>query len=190
MVYTNSATANASLKSCHNPCQSHLLSTFVRRQSSSVEICSWKFVGFRSSKFSCRKVLVEVWPSKFVRPKFVRRSSFVGALSSELVRRNSFAEVRPSKLVRRNSFVEARVRVGYRSSKLLRRNLFVEVRSSEHPRRNSFVEFRPSKLVCRNSFAGPTKFVCRSLFVEVRSSELFAWKIAVICFETAVRMKV
>ena len=57
------ATANASLKSCHNPRQSHSSSTFVKhicspkfiRRGSSVEICSSKFVGFRSSKFICRK---------------------------------------------------------------------------------------------------------------------------------------
>ena len=62
LVYTNSTTANALRKSCHNPRQSHSLSTFVKhiclskfiRRSSSVEICSSKFVEIRSSKFSCR----------------------------------------------------------------------------------------------------------------------------------------
>ena len=103
--------------------QAHLLSTFVRR-GSFVEAGPSKFVRGSLSDFDClssfvESLLVEVLPSKVVRPKLVRRSSFVGILSSELVRRNSFVEVRPSKLVRRNSFVEVC------SSKFVRRNSFV-----------------------------------------------------------------
>ena len=80
--------------------QAHLLSTFVCR-SSFVEARPSKFVRGSLSDFAClslfaESLLVEVRPSKVVRPKFVRRSSFVGTLSSELVRRNSFVEVRPS----------------------------------------------------------------------------------------------
>ena len=163
--------------------QAHLLSTFVRRNSF-VEVRPSKFVRRSLSDFARLSSFVESsWSkfvrqltSKFVRPKFVRRSSFVGALSSELVRRNSFVEVRPPKLVRRNSFVEVC------SSKFVCRS-----RSSQFVGRSSSVE------------AGSSKFVCRSLFVEVRSLELFAWNScktavrmldAAICRKTAVRMMV
>ena len=141
--------------------QAHLLSTFVCR-SSFVEARPSKFVRGSLSDFAClslfaESLLVEVRPSKVVRPKFVLRSSFVVALSSELVRRNSFVEVRPSKLVRRNSFVEVC------SSKFVCRSL-----SSQ------FVGLSSSVEVCSS------KFVRRSCLPVI----------AVICFKTAVRMKV
>ena len=44
LVYTNSATANASLKSCHNPRQSHSLSTFVKH------ICLSKLFALRGTR--------------------------------------------------------------------------------------------------------------------------------------------
>ena len=70
LVYTNSATANASLKSCHNPRQSHSLSTFVKR------ICSPKctrqslFVEVRSSELISRSSFVGVRSSQNVRPSY------------------------------------------------------------------------------------------------------------------------
>ena len=142
LVYTNSATAHASLRSCHSPRQSHLLSTVVKhiclsrfiRRSSYVEICSSKFVEIRSSKFILSKFVGCSLAVQVPSSKFVRRSSFVSAFSLELVRRNLFVEVRPSKLVRRNSFVEVC------SSELVRRSSFVGVRSSQFVRRSSFVE--------------------------------------------------
>ena len=156
MVYTNSATANASLKSCHNPRQSHSLSTFVKhicspkfiRQSSSVEICSWKFVGFRLSKFICRKSVgrrssVEGRSSEVRLSKFVRRCSFVGARPSQFVRRSSSVEAGPSKFVCRNLFVEVRLS-----------EPFVAIRWSKFVRRSCFVEIRLSKFVPRSSFVG------------------------------------
>ena len=132
LVYTNSATANASLKSCHNPRQSHSLSTFVKH------ICSPKFIR--------RRLFVEVRSSELV-----RRSSFVAIRSSKFVRRSCSVEIRLSTFVRRSSFVGD-----------VRRNSLVEVRSSKLVRRNSFVEVCSSKFVCRSrssQFVGRSLFV-------------------------------
>ena len=129
MVYTNSATANASLKSCHNPRQSHSLSTFVKHICSSKFVRRSSFVGARSSQLVRRNSFVEVRPSKLARRnsfvEFVRRSLFVEVRLSE-----PFVAIRPSKLVRRYSLVEVRL------SKLVRRNSFVEVCSSKFVRRS------------------------------------------------------
>ena len=79
-----SATANASMKSCHNPCQSHSPSTFVKhiRQAHLLSTFARRtsFVQLRPSQNLYRSLSIFVPRSSFFKiswSNFVCRSSFV-----------------------------------------------------------------------------------------------------------------